>query len=653
MDDTVDMKLRRETLHQPVEIEVADLIVSYIEQLGVEFIFGVPGGAIEPLFNALSRSAGRGGVRPIVARHESGAAFMADGYARETGKLGVCCTTSGPGATNMITGVASAYEDRTPMLIITAQTALPTFGRGASQESSCTGVNTLGMFQFCTRYNSFVSHRSQLEHKLVSAVMSAKRSPGGPAHLSIPLDILRARSSATSPNYQLTDLVQHSICLDEDANNKLFDVISGAKNIVFIIGNGCTEGIGKILELVVAIGAKVITTPQGKGLVSSYHPSFRGVFGLAGHMTASEIICDPSVDILLAIGTSLDELATNGWDEQALMNSKLIHIDEQEENFMRSPMARLHVRGNIRGIFTRLLELFNDAGLLSGPGLRDPVPENNRRSGLIVEFERRKSQRRTASSSRVEVGHQGQEADSERATFERRSTERRLIPMIPANPRRYFRLNDEADYIDTCVPIKPQRLMYELGKYFPPNTRYLADIGNSFLWAIHYLHPFNRRVAGDRGSQTNLLSMGMGFASMGWSIGASIGMALGNTDKPVVCITGDGSFLMSGGEITVAVTEKLPVIFVILNDSALGTVKHGQRLAGAELVGYELPLIDYAMLARSMGIDGYTIRKPGDIAALDIESICNRQGPSLLDVYIDADEPPPLGERLEMLASGK
>jgi len=100
--------------------EAADIIVEYLEQLGVEYVFGVPGGAIEPLFNALARSERRGGPRIIVARHETGAAFMADGYARNSGKLGVCCATTGPGATNLITGVASAYENHIPMLVITA-----------------------------------------------------------------------------------------------------------------------------------------------------------------------------------------------------------------------------------------------------------------------------------------------------------------------------------------------------------------------------------------------------------------------------------------------------------------------------------------------------------------------------------------------------
>jgi len=147
------------TLHSPVPLpdppmDLADLLVAYLEQIGVEYVFGVPGGHIEPLYNALARSRRRGGVQHILARHEAGAAYMADGYARETGRLGVCCATAGPGASNLITGVACAYENHIPLLVVTGQAALPTFGRHPLQESTCTGVDVLAMLGHCSRYNT-------------------------------------------------------------------------------------------------------------------------------------------------------------------------------------------------------------------------------------------------------------------------------------------------------------------------------------------------------------------------------------------------------------------------------------------------------------------------------------------------------------------
>ena len=170
------MEKQNKTPSTEPKLEVGDLVTEYLAQIGVDYVFGIPGGAIEPLYNALARSARHGGPRPVVARHETGAAFMAEGYARETGKLGVLCTTTGPGATNAITGIVSAYQNEIPMLVITAQGTLSTLGKGAFQESSCTGVNTLGLFQQCTRFNSLISHVDQFENKLASANTTLRAS---------------------------------------------------------------------------------------------------------------------------------------------------------------------------------------------------------------------------------------------------------------------------------------------------------------------------------------------------------------------------------------------------------------------------------------------------------------------------------------------
>jgi acetolactate synthase-1/2/3 large subunit len=140
---------------------------------------------------------------------------------------------------------------------------------------------------------------------------------------------------------------------------------------------------------------------------------------------------------------------------------------------------------------------------------------------------------------------------------------------------------------------------------------------------------------------------------MGWAIGGAIGTALANRAVPVVCLTGDGSLLMNGQEMTVALTEKLCVVFVILNDAALGMVKHGQRLAGAEQVGVELPAVDFRLLAESMGIPGYVIRTAEDFDGLDLDAILRHPGPTVLDVRIDKDEIPPMGLRMKILESAK
>jgi acetolactate synthase-1/2/3 large subunit len=583
--------------------EAADIIVDYLEQLGVEVVFGVPGGAIEPLFNALARSARRGGPRIVVARHETGAAFMADGYARNSGKLGVCCATTGPGATNLITGVASAYENHIPMLVITAQTSLASFGRGALQESSCTGVNTVGMFEYCTRYNTLVSHRDQLEHKLSAAIMAAFQSPAGPSHISLPLDLLRSPAAVASPSYDLADLLKPNKAYDPDSVATLKAEIAQARGVAFVIGEGAGDAVGTILEVALAIQAKVIVTPHGKGFVSPYHPLFCGVIGFAGHASAIQALLDPNIDTVIAVGTALTESATDGWNADLILNRRLIHVDEIVTNFTKSPMARLHVQGHLGSIFENLAQLLradHTAAMapLDSSGAWAPVPQIARLSRLPnVKFEK------------VEKMH------------------------------------------DDSVPIKPQRLMRDLTKIFPPHTHYLVDSGNSMTWAIHYLHPYDRRLAGRRTSCGSIFWTPFEYASMGWAIGAAIGTALAKPGAPVVCLTGDGSVLMSGQEITVAIEQQLSVVFIILNDSALGMVKHGQRLSGAEPIGFQLPKIDFAAMASALGAPGIVIESPEDLAALDINSICTRPGPTVLDIRVDPEEVPPMESRIRMLGS--
>ncbi|MFZ5621250.1 MAG: thiamine pyrophosphate-binding protein [Pseudomonadota bacterium] len=583
--------------------EAADIIVAYLEQLGVEYVFGVPGGAIEPLFNALARSARRGGPRVVVARHETGAAFMADGYARNSGRLGVCCATTGPGATNLITGVASAYENHIPMLVITAQTALASFGRGALQESSCTGVNTVGMFEYCTRYNTLVSHPDQLEPKLSAAIMAAFQTPVGPSHISLPLDLLRSPATVPAPSYDLASLLQADKVYDPEAIATLKEELSQARGVAFVIGEGAGEAIGTILEIALAIGAKIIVTPHGKGFVSPYHPLFCGVIGFAGHTSAIHALLDPNIDTVIAVGTALTESATDGWNADLILNRRLIHIDAIESNLTKSPMARLHVRGHLASIFDELAR-------------RMRIGEGNMRPVSVKQGE---------------------------------PSTHPQIPQLRRTPNVAY---EDADKLsDDATPIKPQRLMRDLTRLFPPNTHYLVDSGNSLSWAIHYLHPHDRRLAGRRAVNSSIFWTCLEYASMGWSIGAAVGTALAKPGVPVVCLTGDGSLLMSGQEITVAVDMKLTVIFVVLNDSALGMVKHGQRLAGAEAVGFELPQADFAAMARALGAEGVVIESPRDMEALDIGAICTHPGPTLLDVRVDREEIPPMASRIRMLGS--
>ncbi|WP_338847046.1 thiamine pyrophosphate-binding protein [Massilia sp. W12] len=597
-------------------LDVADLLVAYLEQLGVRYVFGVPGGVIEPLYNAMARSSQRGGVRHVLARHETGAAFMADGYARDTMGLGVCCSTSGPGATNLLTGVASAYDNNIPLLVLTGQPALPTFGKHPLQESACTGVNILTMFQACTRYNSLLSHPAQLEPKLVSALQRALANPRGPVHLSLPSDVMRSKTGLSKPSFDLRRLLQQPDALDEAAIQDLRSILAKAANVVLLIGGGCTEAMQPILQFVEMTGAQIIATPDGKGLINPCHRQFRGVFGFAGHNLASATLRDPSVDVIIAVGTGMCEWDTDGWSD-SLLNARMIHVEEIEEHFARTPMARLHIRGRILAIFKRLIEF-----TYSTPHLRS---------------------------------QQAHDAKSDGEHFRPlQATEAIIQSNLARYPRKY--------HLDQ-TPILPQRLMHDLGRLFPYGARFFADAGNSVAWAIHCLHPHDRRlrerrlqteragVGGRRKADAGWLRLTHSFAPMGWAIGAAIGAAMADRSQVVICISGDGSMLMNGQEVTVAVAERLNVVFVVLNDHALGMVKHAQRLRRAEQTAFALPVVDFAMQARAYGAQGITIRSPQDMARLDIEAICTRDGPTVLDVWIDTEEVPPIQGRIRVLES--
>lgn len=571
----------------------AEFIIRYLEYAGIDQAFGIPGGAVEPLFNALARSRRRNGIHTIIARHESGAAFMADGYMRETGKLAVCVTTSGPGATNLITGVACAYENKIPMLILTGQPAMHSFGRGAFQESSCTGVNVVSMFRHCTHYNSLVSHEDQMKTKLSNALLKAYQMQG-PVHLSIPVDIMRQPMMTTDPShFNIMDkLHQKTSIIDDDSTNELAALLMQAKKPVFFIGNGATDSIDGILKVASMIDAVFVTTPDAKGLINPFHPAYRGVFGLGGHQSATDAV-QHSQSIIVAFGTEFGEFSTNGWSD-SLLNNQLIHVDESYENLLRSPMAQLHVHGRILTVCERVAEI------------------------LSASFSKIKSHK---------------PAKGETVT-----------------------LHEPEKYTSDATPIKPQRLMKALSDHFPPDTRFLVDIGNSMMWAPHYLQPPNRRAyqksfnaKNRRSSYGNWLRVALNFAPMGWAIGAAIGVARANPSHPTVCIAGDGAYLMSGQEISVAAQEELCVVYVILNDSSYGMVKHGQRIAGAEPIGYELPCTDFSQQAKALGIPGHVIESPSDFDNIDFDNILFNRGPTLLDVRIDPEEIPPMDVRLKTL----
>lgn len=579
---TTTVNIEPSHAHAP---NIGDLLIQYLEQIGVEYIFGVPGGALEPFYDALARSERRGGPRVIGTRHESGAAFMADGYYRGTGKLGVCCATTGPGATNLITGVVSADKSNIPLLVITGQTALPKFGTSAFQESTDTGIDTVGIFKHFTRYSTLIAHPDQFEHKLVTAIRSAFAAPAGPAHLSIPPDVYRAPAAVSSPKFDLRGLLHPSNMIDDDAVEHLRKLLDQAQKVVFIIGEDCGGAMEPLLRVAEITDATLVATPGGKGFVDPFHPRFKGIIGFAGHDTARDVLLKPEVDLVIAIGVRFGELSMNGGNRAALLGKPLVHIHPCETYFLLSPTALLHVRGIVDAVFRRLGTVLKKA--------RSGIVENTAREQPLLSIDR--------------------------------------------------------DSCNEFSPLKPQDLMQQLPRLFSPGTRFLADTGNGYAWAVHYLNAVEGNTS-DHSKTCNAWFLGtfLDFGAMGWAVGSAIGLALGGNSN-VVCITGDGSLLMNGQEITVAAQERLTVVYIVLNDSALGTIKHGQRLVGAEAIGYKLPSVDFSAFGRSLGANSFVVRHLRDLLDLDIQAICRHPGPTLIDARIDSAEVPPIGLRIKSL----
>ncbi len=566
----------------------ADLILEYLHQLGVEFVFGVPGGAIEPLYNALARSGRReGGIKAVIASHECGAAFMAEGYYKETGKIGVVCSTTGPGATNLITGVASAAVDHSPMLVITAQTALPKFGKRPLQDSSETAIDTVGIFRNCTKFNALVSHAEQLESKLISALMEASQSPQGPVHISIPSDILRQSYIAKSTNLHVNYLMQQSVLEDKAAVDELIGEVRKSDKIALFIGYGCSRAYEQIEAFAEAINAPFVSGPMGKSWVNEKHPLYRGVCGYAGHQSARDLLANPEIEIILAVGASITEMGLASVADETLYR-KLIHIDSSVENFSRSPMAKLHVCGHLDAIFNRLVHHVES--------------QSWKRSWKGLEFE----------------CHQNVLGG-------------------------YTELIEAEKCLSNEKPLKPQRLMAHLSVNLPEDTRIFIDTGNVWAWATHYL-----ATSANQG----YFRMAMGYGSMAWSIGAVIGSAIASPDKPHVCIVGDGAWLMSSHELNVAVQHNLPIVFIVLNDSAFGMIRFGQELSKAESIGWQLNKVNFAALAAAQGAEGKVITDSIDLEEINFDGLFSSKGPMLLDIRIDANEVPPMMTRVASLKEG-
>lgn len=312
----------------PHTVRGADLLVRMLEEAGVEVVFGIPGGAIAPVHDALIDS----GLRAITTRHESGALFAAAGYARASGKLGVVALTSGPGILNAMNGIATAWCDGVPLLVLVGEVARPSHGKGVLQDGSNHGLQIVEMTRHISTFSAEVPQTSALPHMLRRAMATAMSGRRGPAILTLPLDVTTAQVLPPRNGGH----VEVRSAIDPALIDEIAELLVQAERPLILAGCGMRgEGSpARLRALAEQLSCPVATTPKGKGVFPEDHPLALGVLGVGGHRSSRRYI-ESGVDVVLAIGTSLGDVATEGFLPQ-LQAATLIHIDIEARQLGRS-----------------------------------------------------------------------------------------------------------------------------------------------------------------------------------------------------------------------------------------------------------------------------------------------------------------------------
>jgi len=333
--------------NRAVEITVAEALVRCLEQEGVEIVFGIPGGAILPVYDALRHSS----IRHILVRHEQAAAHAADGYARVTGKVGVCVATSGPGATNLVTGIANAYMDSVPMIIITGQVATSLVGTDAFQEVDITGI-TLPI----TKHNFLVKDPAALPVIVKKAFIIASTGRPGPVLIDIPKDIAETRikfkypKTVELPGYKPTyrghpSMVQQAARMIMESERPVIYAGGGVR-----IANAAPE----LLQLAETISAPVTHTLMGLGCFPGNHPLFLGMLGLHGTRYANQAVTE--CDCLIAVGARFDDRVVSKVSGFA-PTAKIIHIDIDPAEIGKNVRTHLPIVGDVKNVLGAILPL--------------------------------------------------------------------------------------------------------------------------------------------------------------------------------------------------------------------------------------------------------------------------------------------------------
>jgi acetolactate synthase-1/2/3 large subunit len=574
----------RRPLEQEAQQRMVDVFLRYLEEESVTHVFGIPGGLLHPLMAAIEAD---GALSLVVTKHEEGAAFIADGYARTTGKLAVCVGTSGPGATNLVTGVACAYADGVPMLVVTGQAATHALGKGAAQETAREDIDIVEMFRPITKYSAMVTDADAFAHHLRRALRQALTGRRGPVHLNVPVDLWER--AADEDWFEPRTYRPETRAFDRLAVTRAADALLMAEYPVLLAGSGVAaagaeEHLRVLAELV---PARVATSPRAKGVFPEDHPFSLGIFGNAGHRAARDTILGDEVDVLFTVGTSLGETSTFNWTPRLRPSRALVQLDIDADRIGRNYPVDIPLVGDAQAILIEVAYHLHRR-------IRDGICPASRWGGQ------------------------------------------------PDIARGHARYDAPALRVSDAVPMTPQRWRVDLEEVLPEDAIVFSDIGAHMLFNMHDLTI--------RRGQKFFINLGFGSMGHGTVAPIGAALALPGTPVFALvgdgCFAMNGMELITAAEHKVPViwiVESNNMHGITWHCSKL--LSRGTPMRAAV---YKRPL-EIAALARAMGLHARVVDRPGQIQDA-VRELLRMQAPGVIEVRVDPTVMPPLGERAKALA---
>jgi acetolactate synthase-1/2/3 large subunit len=587
-------------------MRMADALVDALIALDARYVFGVSGANIEHFHDAIHRR-GKGRLRSVLSRSEAGAAFMADARARVHRTMGVCCSTSGGGMMNLAVGIAEAYAGSVPLLAIVGQSAMNSSGRGAFQDSSGIGrsLDAVGMLRAISKCAVSITRAEDFWPYFKQAVIAACSDRKGPAVLLCPRDIYDAEVEPIDLDALVREIHEStrpgSVDID-DARTILWE-IRAARRPVLIIGQGVRRSSdrGAVAAFARAAGIPVVTTMGARGEFDNRDPLYLGVLGVAGHPSAHEYV-STTADLLILTGASLNVMT-------------------------RAPFANDPANGHER----RIVAISVDAGEL----LRILEPH------VYAPASRRSFW--TASELPLSCLLQ---ADAG-AAFSTLLELWREAPFRAEPPvgycRTYFKpelalpIDPDSPPADEGALLQSDALAILQG-YMPDAGHVVFDAGNCAATALHIIDV--------EPGVSSTIALGMG--GMGYAIAGAIGAQLGSREGTrTVVFTGDGSFMITGFEIHTAVDLRLPILFVVFNNSMHGMCVTRQQLYfDGRIESVRYPTIDVTAVARGLGgpdaLWAGAARSPYELYECIEDYLLNAADrPGVLELQLTREEIPP------------